>query len=98
LVSPGDDLSARKWSRPIRDNLRQVIAGDELHHQKRAFVFGEVIADSWQRRMRKLCQQTRFLLELSAQATIDSKGLFKRNRHLKSFIDGFVHCSHAARA
>src|SRR6185295_14839654 len=76
LIGPRNYLRARKWPWLLRDDLRQVITGDELHHQKRAAVLGEIIADPRQRRMIELRQQPGFLLELSPQMTIDRERFF----------------------
>src|ERR1043166_1360051 len=51
LISPGQNLVGRKRSLFAGRHLRQVLAGNELHHEKLSVAFREVVANPRECRM-----------------------------------------------
>src|ERR1051325_4632687 len=70
LICPRDHLGSWKGGGPPHNHLREVLARDKLHHDKRQAVFNKIIADARQRRMTKTREQPSFLFELSTQPLV----------------------------
>ena len=88
----------RKRSIPFSDHLGEVFTGDVLHHQELTVSLGEVVANTWQRRMMQPGQESRFAFELFSQAFIGEEGLFQGYCGVEPFIDCLEHSTHAALA
>src|SRR5690348_7899495 len=95
LIGPGQDLIRRKRSALAVHHFRQVVAGDELHHEKLPVALREMIADARQRRMMQTSEQSRLALELFAQTLVRKQRLLQRYSRIETLIDGLVNGAHA---
>src|SRR5690242_271714 len=98
LIRPRQHLVGGKRTSFTRHHLRQVVAGDVLHHEKLPVGFGKMVADARQRGMMQTCEQPRFAFELFAQTFVGKERLFQRDGGIETLIDGFIDGAHAALA
>src|SRR5205085_8482180 len=87
-------LIGRKRASFARHHLREIVARDELHHEKLAVTFREMVTDTRQRRMMQACEQTRLALELFSQALLGKQRLFQSHSRVEPLIDCFVNGTH----
>src|SRR6185369_15966508 len=76
LVRPCQNLIGRKWSSFASHHLRQIVTGDELHHEKLAVAFGKMVADARQRRMMQTRQKSGLSFKLLSQTLVRKQRLF----------------------
>src|SRR6267154_1434675 len=96
LISPGNHLISWKLPRLLRNNRRQVSAGDELHNKERPVSLSKVIADARQCRMIQTGQEARFLLELAPETVVDRESFFQSHDCIQTLIDCFIYGAHSA--
>src|SRR5215216_773487 len=96
LIRPRQNLVRGKWTSFAIHHLRQIIAGDELHHEKLAIAFGKMVADARQCGMMQASEEPRLTLELFAQAFFGKKRLFQRHGGIEALINRFVDSAHTA--
>ena len=87
LIRPRQNLIRRKRTALARHHLRQIVAGDELHHEKLAVAFGKMVADARQCGMMQASQQSRLAFELLAQTLVGKQRLFQRHCGIETLID-----------
>src|SRR5688572_10037641 len=88
LIRPGQNLIGGKRTSLTRHHLRQIVAGDKLHHEKLTVVFRKVVADAWQCGMVQTSKKPRLTLELFAQTLIGKQRFFQGNSGIETLIDG----------
>ena len=96
LICPARDFVLRERAAPSGEHLKEIHARNELHHQKLAVAFVEMIADPGQRLMMKPRQKARFALELFAKFLFNKKRFLQSDHGIKPLIDGLVHGAHPA--
>src|SRR6185369_2112797 len=98
LVCPRQNLIHRKRTTFTIHHLRQIIAGDELHHEKLSVGFGKMVADSRQRGVMQTSEESRLALELFTQPFFRKERFFQRDSRIEALIDSLVNGAHAALA
>src|ERR1044072_2036644 len=96
LIRPRQNLVCRKRASFASHHLRQIIAGDELHHEKLSIAFRKMVADTRQCRMMKTREESCFTFELLPQALLSKQRLFERDCSIKTLVDSLVNRTHTA--
>ena len=96
LIRPRQNLVDGKWTSFAIHHLRQIIAGDELHHEKLSITFREMVADTRQCRMMQAREESGLAFKLLSQAFLGKQRLFQRDRGVETLIDGLVNRTHPA--
>src|SRR5215510_287423 len=90
LIRPRQNLVRGKRSSLASHHLRQIVAGDVLHHKKLPVSFRKMVADTRQRGMMQTSEEARLAFELFAQPFLRKKRLFQRDNGVQTLIDGLV--------
>src|SRR5687768_15983289 len=96
LIGPGQNLIAGERTSFASHHLRQIIAGDKLHHEKLSIAFRKMVAYTRQSRMMQTSEKPRLAFELLAQTFIGKQRLFQSDGGIETLIDGLVNCAHTA--
>src|SRR6185503_10945241 len=96
LIGPGQNLIGGKRASFTSHHLRQIVAGNKLHHEELAVAFRKMVTHARQRGMMQTSEQTRFAFELFAQPFVGKQGFFQRNGRIETLIDRLVDSAHAA--
>src|ERR1043165_4526190 len=96
LIGPGQNLVFRKRASLAIHHLRQIVAGDELHHEKLPVVFRKMVAYTRQRRMMQAREESCFTFELLPQTFLGKQRLLQRDSGVETLVDGLVNRTHAA--
>src|SRR5688500_14467686 len=96
LIGPGQNLIAGERTSFASHHLRQIIAGDKLHHEKLSVAFRKMVAHTRQCRMVQTSQKPRLAFELLSQTFIGKQRLFQGDGGIETLIDCLVDCAHTA--
>src|ERR1044071_7336767 len=96
LIRPRQNLIRRKRAPLASHHLRQIVAGDELHHEKLSIAFRKMVADTRQRRMMQTSEQPCFTFELLPQALLGKQRLFERDCCIETLVDSLINRTHPA--
>src|SRR6185503_12413415 len=77
-------------------HLRQIVAGNKLHHEELAVAFRKMVTHARQRGMMQTCKQSRLALELFAQTFVGKQRFLQRNGGIETLIDRLVNRAHAS--
>jgi hypothetical protein len=89
-------LIGRKRSASQSQSLQQIVAFNELHDQKLAITFGEVIHYPRKSRMIKIAEQFGFAFESLTLQLVLGERFFEGDDGADTFIDGLIDRAHPA--
>src|SRR6266508_1574448 len=96
FVSPAQNLRFWKGTAAQFEQLREIVARNELHNEKIGFVFTEVVNYLWQTRITQVRKESRFTLEGPfGLGVLRGKHFFQCNKAIRPLVQSFVDSAHA---